>query len=69
MSLYSIMLEHPAVKTEKDAKRRLKALGIDPEEVSIDEWEDEDEGEVDLADTLDGQAEELDSGTDGREGA
>jgi hypothetical protein len=37
---YDIYLTHPNVDTEQDAKDRLQALGIDPEEVCI--WEDDD---------------------------
>jgi hypothetical protein len=43
MSLYDVMLTHPYVHTEAEARTRLDGLGIDPEEVHIDEFEDEDE--------------------------
>jgi hypothetical protein len=43
MALYDILLAHPYVRTESEARMRLDDLGIDPEEVAILEFEDEDE--------------------------
>ncbi len=41
--LYDVMLSHPFLRTEAEARTQLDGLGIDPEEVSLDEFEDEDE--------------------------
>jgi hypothetical protein len=50
MALYDIFLSHPYVHTEVEARSRLDSLGIDPDSVFIDEFEDEDEGEPDFED-------------------
>jgi hypothetical protein len=48
MGLYDVMLYNPYVRTEADVRTRLDDLGIDPDEVSILEFEgDEDEEEFD----------------------
>ena len=48
MGLYDVMLYNPYVRTEADVRTRLDGLGIDPDEVSILEFEgDEDEDEFD----------------------
>jgi hypothetical protein len=45
MALYDIMLSHPYVRTEAEARMRLDDLGIDPDHANIFEFEDEeDEG-------------------------
>lgn len=43
MALYDIFLSHPYINTAAQAEAQLQDLGIDPEHVSIDEWEDEEE--------------------------
>jgi hypothetical protein len=43
MALYDIFLSHPYINTAAQAEAQLQDLGIDPEDVSIDEWEDEEE--------------------------
>lgn len=43
MALYDIFLSHPYLNTAAQAEAQLQNLGIDPEQVSIDEWEDEEE--------------------------
>jgi hypothetical protein len=45
MALYDIMLSHPYVRTESEARSRLDELGIDPDEVSLMEFEDEEDEE------------------------
>jgi hypothetical protein len=48
MGLYDVMLYNPYVRTEADVRIRLDDLGIDPDEVSILEFEgDEEEDEFD----------------------
>jgi hypothetical protein len=47
MALYDVFLSHPYISTAAQAEAQLQDLGIDPERVTIDEWEDEDEGEWD----------------------
>jgi hypothetical protein len=47
MGLYDIFLSHPYITTAAQAEEKLQDLGIDPERVIIDEWEDEDEGDWD----------------------
>jgi hypothetical protein len=59
MALYDIILSHPYITTAAQAEEKLQDLGIDPERVTIDEWEDEDEGDWD---------EEGDDGEDEGEG-
>jgi hypothetical protein len=46
MALYDILLSHPYVRTEAEARIRLDDLGIDPEHAGIFEFEDEDEDEL-----------------------
>ena len=41
MGLYDINLYHPYVSTEAQAAEKLEDLGIDPEKIHIDEWEDD----------------------------
>lgn len=59
MGLYDIYLHHPYVRTEQEARMRLDELGIDPEQVFIDEFEDEEEleDEVGLEDEEDDEGE------------
>ena len=45
MGLYDVMLYNPYVRTEADVRTRLDGLGIDPDEVSILEFEGEDDEE------------------------
>jgi hypothetical protein len=45
MTLYDVMLSHPYVTTEAQARDKLEDLGIDPESVFIEEWNDEEEDE------------------------
>jgi hypothetical protein len=48
MGLYDVMLYNPYVRTEADVRTRLDDLGIDPDEVSILEFEgDEDDEDFD----------------------
>jgi hypothetical protein len=49
MALYDVMLSHPYVSTEAQARDKLEDLGIDPEGLLIEEWEDE-EDEIDEQD-------------------
>jgi hypothetical protein len=45
MTLYDVVLSHPYITTEVQAQEKLQDLGIDPDHVMIQEWEDEeDEG-------------------------
>jgi hypothetical protein len=43
MGLYDIFLSHPFLGTEAEARAQLDGLGIDPDQVHIDEFEDEEE--------------------------
>ena len=43
MALYDITLSHAYVRTESEARIRLDELGIDPDELHIMEFEDEEE--------------------------
>jgi hypothetical protein len=45
MTLYDVILSHPYVDTQAQAEEKLRDLGIDPERVLIDEWEDEEQFE------------------------
>jgi hypothetical protein len=45
MMLYDIHLSHPYINTAAAAEEKLHDLGIDPERVCIDEWEDEEDEE------------------------
>ena len=45
MGLYDVMLYNRFVRTEADVRTRLDGLGIDPDEVSIMEFEGEDDDE------------------------
>ena len=45
MALYDVHFYHPYIETATHAEEQLLSLGIDPERLAIDEWEDgEDEG-------------------------
>jgi hypothetical protein len=57
MGLYDVMLYNPFVRTEADVRTRLDGLGIDPDEVSILEFEGEDD--EDEFDELEGEGEEF----------
>jgi hypothetical protein len=48
MGLYDVMLSHPYVRTEAEARTRMDDLGIDPDEVSIMEFEDEEDFDEEL---------------------
>jgi hypothetical protein len=41
--LYDVMLSHPFFRTADEARAQLDGLGIDPEHVNLDEFEDEDD--------------------------
>jgi hypothetical protein len=43
MALYDIFLSHPFIKSVTQAEAQLLDLGINPEHVCLDDWEDEDE--------------------------
>jgi len=45
LTLYDISLGHPYIDTEADARARIEDLGLDPEEFSFMEYEDEEWGE------------------------
>ena len=45
MTLYDVCLSHPYISTAAQAEEKLLDLGIDPQLVAIDEWEDEEEDE------------------------
>jgi hypothetical protein len=45
MALYHISLAHPYIHTATQAEEKLLDLGIDPEDIDIDEWEDEEDEE------------------------
>jgi hypothetical protein len=45
MGLYDLFLTHPYLNTAAAVEEKLHDLGINPEHVSIDEWDDEDDGE------------------------
>ena len=47
MGLYDIFLSHPYIDTAAQAEEKIRDLGIDPERVTIDEWEDEEEEDWD----------------------
>jgi hypothetical protein len=49
MGLYDLMFSHPYIDTAAQAEERLEALGIDPEKVFIDEWEEEEDEEPELS--------------------
>jgi hypothetical protein len=44
MTLYDVLLTHPYLNTRMAVEEQLDNLGIDPESVTIDEWDD-DEGD------------------------
>ena len=46
MALYHISLVHPYIHSSTQAVQKLLDLGIDPEDVDIDEWEEEDGEEL-----------------------
>jgi hypothetical protein len=48
MALYDVVLSHPSISTSAQAHDELEDLGIDPEGLSIEEWDDE-ENEVEQA--------------------
>jgi hypothetical protein len=43
MALYDIFLNNPYLNTTAAVEQKLQDLGINPEDVFIDEWEDEEE--------------------------
>jgi hypothetical protein len=43
MSLYDIILSHPYLNTTAEVEAKLEELGIDPQQVFIEEWEDEED--------------------------
>jgi hypothetical protein len=45
MGLYDIFMSHPYLNTVAAVEEKLQDLGINPEDVCIDEWPDEDEEE------------------------
>jgi hypothetical protein len=45
MTLYDIILSHPYLNTVAAVEEQLEKLGIDPETVTIDDWDDEEEEE------------------------
>jgi hypothetical protein len=56
MALYDVLFSHPYIETATHAEEQLLSLGIDPERLAIDEWEDEDEGWVEEDDEEAGTA-------------
>ena len=40
LGLYDIYLSHPDVHTHNQALQEMRALGVNPKDVTIDEWED-----------------------------
>src|SRR5262245_46617397 len=44
VGLYDVMLHHEYITTAVQAEEQLHNLGIDPEGLHIDEWEDEEDG-------------------------
>jgi hypothetical protein len=56
MCLYDVVLSHPYARTEADARTRLDDLGIDPDEVCLMEFEDEDDYEDDEEHEFEGGA-------------
>lgn len=46
MMLYDISLDNPYINTQLQAETKLIDLGIDPEKLWIDEWEDEEDEEI-----------------------
>jgi hypothetical protein len=40
VGLYDIYLTHPDVHTHDQALQEMRALGVNPKDVTIDEWED-----------------------------
>jgi hypothetical protein len=56
MTLYDVFLSHPYITTAVQAEQQLQNLGIDPEHVCIDEWEDEEEGDVEEDEGDEGEA-------------
>jgi hypothetical protein len=53
MSLYDIFLHHPYLTTQAAVEQKLLDLGIDLEQLHIDEWPDEDEEECDEGEASD----------------
>jgi hypothetical protein len=45
MTLYDVSLSHPFLHTEAEARSQLDGLGIDPDQLCLDEFEDEEEFE------------------------
>jgi hypothetical protein len=43
MCLYDVVLWHPYIDTAVQAEEHLHNLGLDPDRLCIDEWEDEEE--------------------------
>jgi hypothetical protein len=49
MTLSEVLLSHPDAASERQARRRLKALGVDAGAVHFEEWEDEGQEDKALA--------------------
>src|ERR671937_2248609 len=49
MGLYDVFFSHPYIETAAQAEAKLQDLGIDPDRISIDEWEDEDDVDDELS--------------------
>jgi hypothetical protein len=43
IALYDVILSHPYINTAAQAEAQLQDLGINPERVYIDDWDDEEE--------------------------
>ena len=41
MGLYDVLLSHPYIDSEADARGRIEDLGLDPEHFHFPEWEDD----------------------------
>jgi len=44
LGLYDVLLSHPYIESEADARGRIEDLGLDPDHFDFLEWEDEEEG-------------------------
>jgi hypothetical protein len=70
MGLYDIFISHPYITTQVQAEEKLADLGIDPEKLFIDEFEDEEEfeeGEFESDDEF-GEGEEYGASEESSEG-
>lgn len=45
MGLYDVLLSHPYIDSEADARGRIEDLELDPDNFDFLEWEDEEESE------------------------